>query len=104
MSILFPKVRMPRAYDYRPIYYDPKEDERKQKLARLQAARKEREAAEQGHVNEVNADYVPTLHRGSFKEAHDATRSFRAREERKSRLLFWVALLGILIVVFFVWM
>jgi hypothetical protein len=46
MSILFPKVPKPREWDYRPIYYDKEKEARKDKLARL--------------------------HRGSFREAHEA--------------------------------
>lgn len=110
MSILFPKVRMPRAYDYRPIYYDPKEDERKQKLARLQAKRRQEEAKKAAESGEQSAEgeekplYVSTLHRGSFREAHDEHKSYRQKEQRKSRLIFWIALLGILFVVFYMWM
>jgi len=66
MSILFPKVRKPREWDYRPIYYDEEKEARKQKLARL--------------------------HRGSFREEHEKNMSAQ-RARQKSKLTFWIALL-----------
>ena len=66
MSILFPKVRKPREWDYRPIYFDEEKEARKQKLARL--------------------------HRGSFREEHEKNMSAQ-RARQKSKLTFWVALL-----------
>ena len=32
MSVLFPKVNKPREWDYRPIYYDPEKEARKEKV------------------------------------------------------------------------
>ena len=76
MSVLFPKVPKPRKWDYRPIYYDKDKEARKNKLARL--------------------------HRGSFREAHEANTYYRKDQtKRKSKLAFWIALLGLLLVVFY---
>ncbi|MBR6549977.1 MAG: hypothetical protein IKT71_02090 [Paludibacteraceae bacterium] len=75
MSVLFPKVPKPRKWDYRPIYYDKEKEARKEKLARL--------------------------HRGSFREAHEAnTYNRKDQTKRKSKLLLWVALLILLIFAF----
>jgi hypothetical protein len=75
MSILFPKVPKPRGWDYRPIYYDKDKEARKDKLARL--------------------------HRGSFREAHEAnTHKKQMTNQRKSKLAFWIALLVLLIFAF----
>ena len=75
MSVLFPKVPKPRKWDYRPIYYDKEKEARKDKLARL--------------------------HRGSFREAHEANTYYRKDQtKRKSKLLFWIALLGLLLMAF----
>jgi hypothetical protein len=75
MSILFPKVPKPRGWDYRPIYYDKDKEARKDKLARL--------------------------HRGSFREAHEAnTHKRQNTNQRKSKLAFWIALLVLLIFAF----
>ena len=75
MSVLFPKVPKPREWDYRPIYYDKEKEARKDKLARL--------------------------HRGSFREAHEAnTYNRKDQTKRKSKLLLWVALLILLIFAF----
>ncbi|MBQ3673411.1 MAG: hypothetical protein II928_02925 [Paludibacteraceae bacterium] len=71
MSVLFPKVPKPREWDYRPIYYDKDKEARKdKKLARL--------------------------HHGSFREEHEKNMT-ELRKRKNSRLLFWIALLIILI-------
>ena len=75
MSVLFPKVPKPRKWDYRPIFYDKEKEARKDKLARL--------------------------HRGSFRETHEANTYYRKDQtKRKSKLLFWIALLGLLLFAF----
>ena len=98
MSVLSPKVNKPREWDYRPIYYDEEKEARKQKLARLQALREQRENEAQGEEHE----HVTTLHRGSFREAHEAQTKLRFETERKSKLGFWIVLLGLLIFVFYI--
>lgn len=76
MSILFPKVPKPREWDYRPIYYDKEKEARKDKLARL--------------------------HRGSFRDAHEAnTHKRKDKARQKSKLAFWVALLALLLFAFY---
>lgn len=113
MSVLFPKVNKPPTWDYRPIYYDPKKDEMDRKLAALQAKR----AAEEAKRAEADKDtqgasaayaaggskpYIPTLHRGSFREAHEAGMSaYRAREARKSKLTLWIVFLVMLLFGFY---
>ncbi|MBQ7259212.1 MAG: hypothetical protein IJS57_04620 [Paludibacteraceae bacterium] len=78
MSVLFPKVPKPREWDYRPIYYDEEKEARKdRKLARL--------------------------HRGAFREEHEKNMT-ELRKKKQSRLVFWLVLLGLLIVVFYVFL
>ncbi|MGM9837950.1 MAG: hypothetical protein ACI30A_05620 [Paludibacteraceae bacterium] len=74
MSVLFPKVPKPREWDYRPIYYDKEKEARKDKLARLR--------------------------RGSFREEHEKNMT-ELRRRKKSKLALWVALLVMLLVVFY---
>ena len=75
MSVLFPKVRKPREWDYRPIYFDPEKEARKdKKLARL--------------------------HHGSFREEHEKNMT-ELRKKKQSRLVFWLVLLGLLLFAFF---
>lgn len=74
MSVLFPKVNKPREWDYRPIYYDEDKEARKEKLARL--------------------------HRGSFREQHEKNMS-QQRARQKSKLVFWIALLVLLLFAFY---
>ena len=71
MSVLFPKVQKPREWDYRPIYYDKDKEARKdKKLARL--------------------------HHGAFREEHEKNMT-ELRKRKQSRLVFWIALLALLI-------
>lgn len=95
MSILFPKLNKPRQWDYRPIYYDPAKEERKEKLAKLQAQRKQQE-------QDKNTDYVPNLHRGSFREARELNNRISDKARKGSRLAFWIALLIMLVLAFYV--
>ncbi len=104
MSVLFPKINKPPTWDYRPIYYDPKKDEMDRKLAALQAKRAAESAAKGETEGEASVTtkngkpFVSTLHRGSFREAHEAGMSaYRAREERNSKLRLWIVLLLILL-------
>ena len=76
MSVLFPKVNKPREWDYRPIYYDPEKEARKdRKLARL--------------------------HRGAFREEHEKNMT-ELRRKRQSRLTWLLVVLGLLIFTFWV--
>jgi len=75
MSVLFPKVQKPREWDYRPIYYDPEKEARKdKKLARLQ--------------------------HGAFRQEHEKNMS-ELRRRKPSRLVFWLALLVMLLCAFY---
>lgn len=74
MSVLFPKVQKPREWDYRPIYFDPEKEARREKRARL--------------------------HRGSFREEHEKNMS-ELRRRKKSKLVFWIALLALLLFAFY---
>ena len=76
MSVLFPKVPKPREWDYRPIYFDQEKEARKdKKLARLR--------------------------RGAFREEHEKNMT-ELRKSKQSKLIFWLVLLGLLIVGFYV--
>lgn len=78
MSVLFPKVQKPREWDYRPIYFDKEKEARKDKqLARLR--------------------------RGAFREEHEKNMT-ELRKKQKSKLLFWVVLLAILVFTFYILM
>ncbi len=69
MSILFPKVNKPREWDYRPIYYDPQKEKRKERH---------------------------NMHRGTFREMHEKNMSSQ-KQARQSKLVFYVALLILLL-------
>ena len=75
MSVLFPKVNKPRKWDYRPIYFDPEKEARKdKKLARLR--------------------------RGAFREEHEKNMS-EMRRKRPSKLAFWIVLIVLLLFSFY---
>ena len=76
MSVLFPKVNKPREWDYRPIYYDKEKEARKdKKLARVR--------------------------RGAFRQEHEKNMT-ELRKKKESKLIFWLVLLGMLIIGFYV--
>ena len=76
MSVLFPKVRKPREWDYRPIYFDPEKEARKEKkLARLQ--------------------------HGTFRKEHEKNMT-ELRQKKQSKLVFWLVLLVLLIFAFYI--
>lgn len=80
MSILFPQVRKPREWDFRPRFYDPEKEQREQRRAKLQGERKQNE-------------HLSGLHRGSFREAHEKNFQMKDKARSKSRIAFWLALL-----------
>ena len=83
-------------WDYRPIYYDPEKEKRKQRLQNLHAQK----TGKEGEENSETADttYHTGLHRGSFREARKNTAT---GARRTSRLAFWIALLAMLIFCFY---
>ena len=102
MSVLFPKVNKPREWDYRPIYYDEEKEARKQNLARLKALRAEAEREKDGNTDASSVpEHVTALHRGSFREAHEAQNKLRIDTARKSKLGFWIVLLVLLFITFY---
>lgn len=105
MSVLFPKVNKAPEWNWRPIYYDPKKDEMDRKLKAYQQQRQTEEKADATGTDKeaAQANYSPKLHRGSFRESHDDATSFRDKNNRQSRLTFWVVLL-ILLLFFFYWL
>ncbi|MBR1632084.1 MAG: hypothetical protein IJ680_09525 [Paludibacteraceae bacterium] len=124
MSILFPKINKPREWDYRPIYYDPKQEEMRERRETLH--RQQSQAAESsspsGHVSllqaadagpkqeqrtpQTTADqtaYKPSLHRGSFREAANLQNMRQAgTRQSQKRLVIIVALLLAALLVFYI--
>ena len=111
MSVLFPKVNKPREWDFRPRYYDP-EKEKLQKLrerhanavAQYKAQRQADEAGTDGTASGSaesadDARYVTSLHRGSFRESREHAEHVRGLANRRSKLVFWMALLAIVALV-----
>lgn len=108
MSVLFPKVNKAPTWNWRPIYYDPKKEEMEQKLRKLQndrvAAEKEAAASQDAPSAQGTAPanesthYSPTLHRGSFREAHQEKGAKSA--QHTSKIVFWVVLVGMLLLMY----
>ena len=104
MSILFPQVREPRGWDFRPRYYDPEKERRKELLEKRRLER----AKETGEKDDENSrterkreEHYTTLHRGSFREAHEANFQMKDKARSKSRIAFWLALLVMLVFCFY---
>ena len=107
MSVLFPKVNKMPTWNWRPIYYDPKKDEMERKLKALQEKREaEEKAAKEGTATDgakpSDFNYTPSLHKGSFREAHEGHMSIRQKANRQSKLVLWIVVLCLLIFTFYV--
>ena len=88
MSILFPKVNKMPEWNFRPRFYDPEKEKRKERLQQLQNERK-------------TAEHHTTLHRGSFREAREEKFPRKNTARNTSRIAFWIALLLMLIFCFY---
>ena len=93
MTPFFFKIYKPRTYNYKPIYYDPQKEARKE--------REEKYAKnEDGENKESSGEYRHSLHRGSFREELEKERGMRGGIYRKhsrqsnTRLIIIVAILA----------
>ncbi len=95
MSILFPKVNKMPEWDFRPRFYDPEKEKRKERLAQLRSEKGEREESS------GEEEYKTSLHRGSFREARDEKFPRKNKAQNTSRIVFWIVLLAMLLFCFF---
>jgi len=94
MSVLFPKTNKPREWDYRPIYYDPEQVERRERLQQLQKERNEKN-------EQITSGRGHGLRRGAFREAAERNRTPRMAAARRTKIRFWLLLLIVLLLLFF---
>lgn len=87
MSILFPKVNKMPEWKFRPRFYDPEKERRKERMHSLRG--------------EKTDEYKTSLHRGSFREARDEKFPRKNTAQNTSRIAFWVALLVMLVFCFY---
>lgn len=73
----------PRTYNYRPIYYDPKKEEK--------ASRDKERAVKNG-----TAEYERTLRRGVFREMAEKNKNYRVDQIRKSNIRLVIIVLAML--------
>ena len=95
MIPFFFKIYKPQTYSYKPRYYDP------QKEARKEREKKYGKNDDDENV-ENNGEYRHSLHRGSFREELEKERGLRGSTYRKhsrqsnTRLIIIVAILGLI--------
>jgi len=79
----------PQTYNYKPIYYDPVKEARKEREARF--AKKENDEVEEG-----TGEFQTTLKRGCFREEFEKTNKIRKEYSRKSntRLIIIMVILA----------
>jgi len=93
MTPFFFKIYKPRTYNYKPRYYDPEKEARKEREERYGKN-------DDGERVENNSEYRPSLQRGSFREELEKERGLRGSTYRKhsrqsnTRLIIIVAILG----------
>lgn len=94
MSVLFPKVNKPKEWDYRPIYYDPEQVERRERLQKLQQERNEKN-------EQVTSGRGHGLRHGAFRAAAERNRTPRMAAARRTKIRFWLAILILLLFIFY---
>lgn len=94
MSVLFPKTNKPREWDYRPIYYDPEQVERRERLNALQQERNERKG-------QVESGRGHGLRHGAFRDAAQRNKTPRMTAARQTKIRFWLVLLILLLFIFY---
>lgn len=78
----------PRTYNYRPIYYDPKKEEK---------AKRDKERA----VKDGTAEYERTLRRGVFREMANQNKNYRLEQIRKSNIRLIIIVFAMLAILFY---
>ena len=94
MGLININLPKPRQFNYRPMYYD----ERKERLAQMEARAKAELSAEKGETT----DYVGGLQRGFLAESRTKSKLKYRMLERGSTLRFIVILLA-LMGIFYLW-
>ena len=107
MSVLFPKVNKPREWDFRPRYYDPEKEKQQKLRERMEQAKAKYAATGQQADNTTDTSvaaaagsqrattHATTLHRGSFRENREGAERVRRLTQRRSKMVFWLAVLMI---------
>ena len=84
-----------QTYNYKPIYYDP-----------VKEARKEREARyaknENGEVEEHTGEFRTTLKRGSFREELEKNNKVRKEYSRQSNLRLIIIMAILVAIAYFI--
>lgn len=88
----FFKLHKPLVYKYRPIYYDPAKE-----------AKKDREKQTSGSDNiEEGEKYQPKyLHRGAFREMADKNKDYRRKQSRQSNIRLIIILMILFMIAYF---
>ena len=89
----FVKTPKPRAFYHRPIYWNPEEEERKERLERVQK--------ELG-IRDENQPYTPSIKRGSFRRGRleqqpEETSDMRTERRRSNVRLFVIVVVLLLL-------
>jgi hypothetical protein len=94
MGLLFNfNTPKPRAFNYRPLYYD----ERKERLKKIKAR------AEAGVVAEEKAaEYTGALQKGFLAESRTKSKMRRVIHEKASALRFFIILVALLGILYFI--
>lgn len=86
MSLLFPKMRKPRGFNYQPMYWDPEKERKEERLKRIKK--------EMGMLPE-GEDYNPEKLRGAFTGEIFKRRRESQRKSNLTLILLIILLIGI---------
>ncbi|MDO9633458.1 MAG: hypothetical protein Q7J05_00240 [Paludibacter sp.] len=87
----FFKLHKPLVYKYKPIYYDPKKE-----------AKKEREQSmADGDEKADDTTFRPSIRRGSFRELADKNKNSTHKQNRQSNIRLVIIILILFLIAYF---
>jgi hypothetical protein len=96
----FFKLYKPQTYNYKPIYYDPVKEARKEREAKY--AKNENSEDENSEKQEHTVEFRPTLRRGSFREELDKNNELRKNYSRQSNIRLFIIIVALGLIAYFI--
>ncbi len=87
----FFKLHKPLVYKYKPIYYDPKKEAKKEREQAMADADKKAD----------DGTYKPSIRRGSFREMAEKNRSSKHTQSRQSNIRLIIIILILFLIAYF---
>ncbi|GAB1417026.1 hypothetical protein MASR2M117_24320 [Paludibacter sp.] len=90
----FFKLHKPLVYKYKPIYYDPTKEAKKER---------DKQSANSETPNQEGGSYQPKyLHKGVFREMADQNRDYRRKQSLQSNVRLVIIILILFLIAYFI--